>query len=187
MNNEDELIESDDFIIGDDKSVNKNAIKIDSPLDISELMRDRNGELPPIEKLQEIQNKIMGRSADFSKLSNEEKEKIIFKEIEDYHFKNMPSIEEMQKEVKNNYLTYTVEDINDPTKTVGLGNPHINIKQENIRLNILADSKTITFNNKELLEEYRKKMNENTSKESDKNISKAQMYGEIAHNERVFE
>ena len=76
-----------DFIIDDGsvnlkKEINNSKLDIkDNKVDLSSILKDRNGELPPIEVLQEIQNRLMGRPENFSKLSNDEKEKIIFKEI----------------------------------------------------------------------------------------------------------
>lgn len=178
-----------DFIIDDGsvnlkKEINNSKLDIkDNKVDLSSILKDRNGEPPPIEVLQEIQNRLMGRPENFSKLSNDEKEKIIFKEIEDYHFSKMPKIEELEKEFKDNFVSYNVDSLN-KENLVGLGNPHINIKAQNVKLSVLSDGKTIVFNNKELLEEYRKNINNKNNE--DKKQNKIQEFGETAHNDRVF-
>jgi len=184
--------QSVDLII-DDGTHNNNTIvsndkskKETEKLSASIMMANRLGEPPKLEDLQELQNRLMGRSENFSKLSNAEKEKILFEEMENWHFSKMPKIEDLQKEFKEKHVTYEVDSLDNPESLKGVGAPHINIKAESVRLAVMSDGKTITFNNKELLEQYRnnieKKNNEvlNTTKSAQNLCSKA-------HDERKFE
>ena len=151
---------------------------------ISDLLADRHGNPPSQEELQKFQNRLMGRDPNFHKLPQAEKERILFQEMQDWHFQNMPSIEAMKKEVAEHPLNYEVKSL-DSSDTKGYGNQHINILQENVRLTVVSDGKTLKFNNKELLEEYRNALNK--EKELKKGASEVQQRGTIAHNTRVFE
>lgn len=151
---------------------------------ISELLADRNG-VPPTEKeLQDFQNRLMGRSKDFSKLSQAEKERIMFEEMQNWHFSQMPSIDAMKKEIAEHPLTFEVKSLNE-SDTKGYNNQHINILSENVKLTVVSDGKTIKFNNKELLNEYREAVNKQNNKS--KEISEVQKRGVQAHSSRVFE
>lgn len=151
---------------------------------ISDLLSDRNGNPPSQEELQRFQNKLMGRSANFDKLPQAEKERIMFQEMQDWHFQNMPSIEAMKKEIAQNPLHYEVKSL-ESSDTKGYGNQHINILQENVNLTVVSDGKTLKFNNKELLETYRTALNK--EKEKDHGANEVQKRGAVAHSTRVFE
>ena len=178
----------------DDKSVpmtnniskHANEIKNKQAMSPAIIMSNRNGVPPTTEQLQEIQNKIMGRAPNFSSLPREEKEKIMFDEIQNYHFSHMPSLEELQKENKKEMIV-EVDSLN-KADLVGVDKPHINIKSEQVRLEIASDGRTITFNNQEVLSQYRealKKEKYDISKEKSqmKKIEAAQSM----HDERTFE
>ena len=179
-----------EFVLDDGSSskptqpMNKNRSSNPRGNSISELMADRNGVPPTQEELQAFQNKLMGRSENFSKLPQSEKERLMFEELTSWHFNQMPSIEAMKKEIAENPLTFEVKSL-DPNDTKGYNNQHINILSENVKLTVMSDGKTIKFNNKKLLEEYRDAINkkENKSKEP----SEIQKRGAQAHSSRVFE
>ena len=152
--------------------------------DMASLMADRNGVPPTQEQLQEFQNNLMGRHKDFSKLPREEKERIMFKELENWYFSKMPSIEDMKKDIEKHPLTCSVNSFNE-SDVKGVNNQHINIKSENVKLTVVSNGKTITFNNRELLEQYRQAVN--NQKNNDKGASEVQKRGAISHNSRVFE
>lgn len=151
---------------------------------IAGMLTDRNGVPPSPEKLQEFQNRLMGRSKDFSKLPKEEKERIMFQEMQDWHFSQMPSIEQMKKEIQQHPLTFEVKSLN-PNDTKGYKNQHINILSENVKLTIVSDGKTIKFNNKELLEQYREAVNKKEHPENQ--ATEVQKRGAESHSTRVFE
>jgi hypothetical protein len=168
------------------KQMQNNTHRSNSPRGngISDLLADRYGNPPSQEELQRFQNRLMGRDPNFHKLPQAEKERILFQEMQGWHFQNMPSIETMKKEVAEHPLNYEVKSL-ESGDTKGYGNQHINILQENVRLTVVSDGKTLKFNNKELLEEYRNALNK--EKELKKGASEVQQRGTIAHNTRVFE
>ena len=150
------------------------------------IMSDRNGKPPTTEQLQEIQNKIMGRVPNFSSLPREQKEKIMFDEIQNYHFSHMPSLEELEAENKK-AMVVQVDSLN-KADLVGTDKPHINIKAQNVRLEIASDGKTITFNNQEVLAKYREAVkNQNTATAANNIQAKKVNSAQIMHDERVFE
>ena len=151
---------------------------------IAAMLSDRNGNPPTQEQLQAFQNKLMGRNENFAKLSREEKEKIMFKEMQDWHFSQMPKIEDMKKELEKNPLTFEVKSLNS-NDTKGYQNQHVNILSENVKLTIVSDSKTINFNNKELLEQYRQAINK--QKNPKKQVSDVQARGAETHSNRIFD
>jgi hypothetical protein len=104
--------------------------------------------------------------------------------MQDWHFSQMPKIEDMKKELEKNPLTFEVKSLNS-NDTKGYQNQHVNILSENVKLTIVSDGKTINFNNKELLEQYRQAINK---KENSKNqVSNAQARGAESHSTRVFD
>ncbi len=151
---------------------------------VADMLSDRNGNLPSQEKLQEFQNRLMGRSKDFSKLSNEEKEKIMFQEMINWHFDQMPSIESMKKEIEEHPLTFEVKSLNE-NDVVGYKNQHVNLKSENVKLTVVSDGKTIKFNNRELMEQYRQALNNKDKKQNE--TPDVQKRGAQTHSSRVFE
>lgn len=163
-----------------------NEIQNKQSLNPSIILSDRKGQLPTQEELQEIQNRIMGRSANFSKLSREEKEKIMFEEIQNWHFSNMPSIEEMEENRKKEMIVQ-VDSLN-KADLYGPNKPHINIKSENVKLEIASDGRTIRFNNREVLSQYRDALRNQKDKtiEKQKEIKKIND-AQTMHEERVFE
>ena len=151
---------------------------------VAAMLSDRNGNPPSQEQLQAFQNKLMGRNENFAKLSKDEKEKIMFKEMQDWHFSQMPKIEDMKKELEKNPLTFEVKSLN-PNDTKGYQNQHVNILSENVKLTIVSDGKSINFNNKELLEQYRQAINNKENPK--KQISNVQERGAESHSTRVFD
>ena len=142
---------------------------------IAAMLSDRNGNPPTQEQLQAFQNKLMGRN---------ENEKIMFKEMQDWHFSQMPKIEDMKKELEKNPLTFEVKSLNS-NDTKGYQNQHVNILSENVKLTIVSDGKTINFNNKELLEQYRQAINK--QKNPKKQVSDVQARGAETHSNRIFD
>lgn len=201
MNSEDEKFSGVEFVIDVPKpkstdfdkgvpqanniSKHYNEIQNKVPMNTSIIMSDRTGKPPTVEQLQDIQNRIMGRSANFKNLSKEEKEKIMFDEIQRYHFDNMPPLEKLIKENENQTLQV---DSLDKADLVGPNKPHINIKAKNVRIEIASDGKTITFNNQEVLQKYREALaNKNkTMTEEQKKAVKANNAQQI-HDSREFE
>ena len=96
----------------------------------------------------------------------------------------MPKIEDMKKELEKNPLTFEVKSLNS-NDTKGYQNQHVNILSENVKLTIVSDGKTINFNNKELLEQYRQAINK--QKNPKKQISDVQARGAETHSNRVFD
>lgn len=151
---------------------------------ISSLMADRHNNPPSQEELQKFQNRLMGRSENFSKLPKEEKEKIMFQELQNWYFDSMPSIDDMKKELEKNPLTCEVNSLN-PEDTKGINNQHINLKSQNVRLTVVSDGKTITFNNDKLLSEYRAAVKKENEKKND--MSDVKKRGQELHDYLVFE
>ncbi|MBR1818227.1 MAG: hypothetical protein IJ772_05185 [Bacilli bacterium] len=161
-------------------------VKEKQKLNLSIASSDRNGQPRTLEELQEIQNRIMGRDPNFSKLPAAEKEKIMFRELQDWQFSQMPSLKELEEEFKKP-VTVSVDSL-DKADTVGTDKPHINLKSNNVRLEIVSDGRTITFNNHDELVKYReavKKQNENANKKTTVEI-KAKIASDL-HDSREFE
>lgn len=151
---------------------------------IRDLMTDRNGNPPTVEQMQDMQNRLMNRDPNFSNLPKEKKEKIMFEELQNWFFKDMPSIEQMKEEVKKHPLTYEVKSL-EKQDTVGYKNQHINLLSEDVTLTVVSDGKKINFNNKELLEQYRNAVNnQEIAKDS---ISDVQARGVASHSSRKFD
>lgn len=166
------------------KNIDTNLKRSDNPRGntIGDLMADRNGNPPSKEDMQEMQNRLMGRDPNFANLSNERKEQIMMEELQKWFFKDMPSIEKMKEELKAHPLTYEVKSF-EKSDTVGYKNQHINILSENVALTVVSDGKTINFNNKELLEQYRKAIN---NKSGDNDKDDIQSRGQVSHSTREF-
>lgn len=153
---------------------------------LKNITADRNGNERSLEELQAIQNRIMGRDPNFANLPAAKKEEIMFKEIQDWHFSQMPSLETLREEF-NKPVTVEVDSLN-KSDTVGVGNPHVNLKANNVRLEIASDGKTITFNNQEELQKYREAVKNQNKINSKKEVEvrKATAAAEL-HEDRDFE
>ncbi|MGL4949699.1 MAG: hypothetical protein ACRC5M_04895 [Anaeroplasmataceae bacterium] len=174
------------FVLEDSNSkvIDKKGDKIVRTNSITGLLADRNGNPPTQQELEQFQNRLMNRGDDFHKLSQADKEKIMFDEMVNWHFSTMPSIEQMKAEMLKNPVRYEVPSLN-KEDNAGRNRTHINLKNENVDLVVISDGKTIKFNNKEKLEEYRQALK--SSKEAKEDLTEVQKRGQIMHNERVFD
>jgi len=180
-----------DYVIDDGKDLTPAQLAAKSgqqrtarDMSVAGLMSDRNGTPPTPEQMKEMQNRIMGRAPNFDKLPQAEKEKVMFQELQNWHFSQMPSIEEMKADIEKHPLTCEVKSFNEDD-VKGYKNQHINLLAGNVSLSVVSDGKTIKFNNAELLEQYRNAVQNKENKEN--NMSDLQKRGQTSHSSRSFD
>lgn len=119
---------------------------------LTEITKDRNGNPMGVTEMRQLQNRLMNRPADFAKWGIDQQNDYLLRELSEYHLNQLPPLEEL-KALHAKQVTPVIVD-ND-TNIHALDAPRVNIKAEHVALSLVSDGKTITFNNRQALEDYR--------------------------------
>jgi hypothetical protein len=174
-----------DYVI-DDSPRRQEKLNIDVN-NLGNIAKDRNGKPLEMNEMRNLQNRLMNRPPDFESWSTAKKNNFLLKELQNYHLSQLPPIEEL---TKLNDAAPTVITVDKDTNIHDNTAPRVNLKAGNVLLTLVADNKTIAFNNREALDAYRNaikvKNNEAMVKVDTKKVINAQLGNEI-HKGRVWE